>query len=661
MKINYLKTIGFRKFKKNFETELYNVTEIIGKNRAGKSNILFAIVNIILGTNLSGDEKCCLINKNCDASYGELHFTDNQNYNHILIRSKHRFDNKMNFILLDNKKVSQTDLMCFFKDKKLVLSILYPFYFLKKKPSEQKELIDKYLSDIKPKVIFDQLSAIQQHKLIKKYLYNLARKTYHSLGIKDLEVIYNERELKSITGKEFTNLSDNELKDVICDDIYKQKQIEYYETFTLEQQEHFINLNMTNIFMDIAYDNLSKGEQDILEGIPKDIPTYIRDLNENIKTTEKMITTLNGKIEYAQNIVNEKLSAYKKFEKDIELSLARQELAFLMTNQNIINKERQKKIVNDLEKDILNKETEIIELEKSMKEGKKEYLQIKNGTIVSCPTCGQHIADTSKVKTIENMKKSLTNDYNRRNLLDTEKKDLNSKLIVERCKYHALEGETTIEKNKQIAVIKDKIEKLENEQLEIEKYNNEIKIKENNIKNAKLDIKEFNKEILSNQSLIDSSKKAKQIAQKLYITYIEEKMKLAKQYLKDVNIKFYSVLKTTGEIKDDFIITYKDSPLADLSRSETIATAMEFANMFNKIGRLNLPLFIDDYESCADYNFVEEYSKDSQVIVSQVAKGHNLTIADANSDNCTIIKPTIIGFRTMNIHKNNVANIRKAA
>ena len=138
-------------------------------------------------------------------------------------------------------------------------------------------------------------------------------------------------------------------------------------------------------------------------------------------------------------------------------------------------------------------------------------------------------------------------------------------------------------------------------------------------------------------------------------------MKLAKQYLKDVNIKFYSVLKTTGEIKDDFIITYKDSPLADLSRSETIATAMEFANMFNKIGRLNLPLFIDDYESCADYNFVEEYSKDSQVIVSQVAKGHNLTIADANSDNCTIIKPTIIGFRTMNIHKNNVANIRKAA
>ena len=101
--------------------------------------------------------------------------------------------------------------------------------------------------------------------------------------------------------------------------------------------------------------------------------------------------------------------------------------------------------------------------------------------------------------------------------------------------------------------------------------------------------------------------------------------------------------------------------MSDLSRSETIATAIEFANMFNKISRVNLPLFIDDYESCADYNFIEEYSKDTQIIVSQVEKGHYLTIADANSDNTTIIKPVITGFRTINIHKNDVADIQKAA
>lgn len=86
-------------------------------------------------------------------------------------------------------------------------------------------------------------------------------------------------------------------------------------------------------------------------------------------------------------------------------------------------------------------------------------------------------------------------------------------------------------------------------------------------------------------------------------------MKLAKEDLKDVDIKFYSVLKTTGEIKEDFVITYKNTPLADLSRSETIATALEFANMFNQISRANFPIFIDDYESCADYDFIKDYSK----------------------------------------------------
>ena len=610
---------------------------------------------------MSGDEKACLINKKCDSSYIELHFTDNQNCKHILIRSKHRFDNKKNFLSLDGKIITQTDLISFFKDKKLLLSILNPFYFLNKRPSEQKELVDKYLSDIKPKTIFDRLNEKQQNELIEKYFYVSTREIYTLLSIEELELIYNEHKLQSITGREFAELSNQEIKDAICGNIKTLKDTKYYQMLTTKEKEDFINLNMSNIFMDIAFNNLSTEEQAILECVPKDIPTYISELNQNIKASEQSITSLNGKIEYAQNIVNEKLPAYSKFEKDVELSLARQELAFLNTNQDIVKKEKQMQMVDRLEQDILNKETEISELEKRMTEGKKKYLSIKNGTVCDCPTCGQHIQDTSKIKTIENMKKSLTADYNRKNLLDTQKKDLSSKLMVEKCKYHALEGETTIDKSKQIAVIEDKIKKLENEQLEIEKFNNEIRIKETNIKNAKLDIQKFSSQILSHNQLIDNTKEAKQIVQKLYISYIEEKMKLAKQYLKDVNIKFYSVLKTTGEIKEDFVITYKGSPLADLSRSETIATAIEFANMFNKISRVNLPLFIDDYESCADYNFVEEYSKDTQVIVSQVAKGHYLTIADANSNDCTIIKPMITGFRTMNIHKNNVANIQKAA
>lgn len=556
--------------------------------------------------------------------------------------------------------VTQTELTEFYKDKKLFLSILNPLYFLNKKSAEQKELVDKYLSNIKPKEVFDKLDKQEQKILLKRYFKIPLKDIYSKLDTTEIKDIYYENKINEKTGKDFEELFSHELKESLSNVILND--IRYYDVLTDKEQEDFINYHILNIFMDIAYDNLELMEQKILEEIPKDIPAFISELNINIDKSKSAISTLTGKIDYAQTIADEKLSAYKTFEKDVELTLARQELAFLNTNQEIVNKEKQKQIIDTLEKDILNKETEIIELEKRMKIGKKTYLQIKNGDVSNCPTCGQHIQDTSKSKTIENMRESLTADFNRKNLLETQKKDLDLKMAMERCKYHALDGETTTEKSKQVAISEENIKKLENEKLEIERFNNEIKIKETNIKNAKLDIEKFNKEIAVHEKNIDNEKKAKKVAQKLYISYIEEKMKLAKQYLKDVDIKFYSVLKGTGEIKENFIITYKGTPLQDLSRSETIATAIEFANMFNKISKANFPIFIDDVESCADYDFIKDYSSNSQLIISKVEKGTPLKIAEYNNnENYTIIKPIITKYRTIQLYKNNIDIMQKAA
>lgn len=610
MKVNYVKTKGFRKFKKIFETDLYDITSVTGKNRSGKSNLLYAIINIMLGTNLSGDEKACLVNKHCDSSYGELHFTDNNGVKHVLIRGKNKYSSKGNFIALDGKPVKQEELISFYKDKKLFLSIINPLYFLTKKPAEQKEMVDKYLSDIRPKEIFDRLDVNTQKTLLKKY---------------------------------YTNKTKN------------------FEALSREEQAEFINFNMFNICMDIAYNNLSKKEQSLLEGVPNDIPQYITELNSDIKRVDSQISSLNGKIEYAENIANEKLPEYKTFEKDEELSLAQQELAYLNTNEKLVDKENQKKVVERLEQDILSKETEFNELEQSMKSGKQKYLSIKNGTNCTCPTCNQLIQDESKATTIQNMYNDLVSKFDKRNLLETQIKDLKSKHTIERCKYHALEGNPTVEKQKRIAVVEDTIKTLEQEKQEIQKFNNEIAIKEKNINGAKLDIDKFNIDKQQKIKFIDNLNNTKKVVQKLYIGYIEEKMKLAKEYLKDVNIKFYSVLKTTGEIKEDFIITYKNNPLSDLSRSETIATALEFANMFNQISRANFPIFIDDYESCADYDFISEYSKDTQIIISKVEKGHPLTISDSNSEKATIIKPVISGFRTFKQNNNQAAKLPQAA
>ena len=614
----------------------------------------------MLGTNLTGDEKSCLINRECDSSYGELHFTDNQGIKHILIRIKNRVGTKNNVLTLDGKSVTQNELISFYKDKKLFLSIINPLYFLTKKPAEQKEMVDRYLSDVKPMDIFTKLDKSKQEKILKRRFSILLREVYDKLSEEELKELYMAYNIQNTTNKKFEELSQKELfssfKNVFLRDI------KYYYLLSSEEQADFVNTHILNIFMDIAYDNLEQEEQKVLEGIPQDIPSYISELNQDIKKAESYITSLNGKIEYAQNIVDEKLPEEKKFEKEMELTLAYQELDSLSNNKEIQDKEVQKKKVEDLEKEVLNISTEIQELDKTMKDGKRKYLAIKNGIDNICPTCEQHIQDEAKEKTIASMKRDLTDAFNRKNTLEAKEKDIKFKLTMERCQYHALGGDTSIDNRKKIANINENIKALEIEQKEVERFNNEIAVKQKNIQNAKNDILNFNKQISTQNKYIEQLKDARKVAQKLYIAYIEEKMKLAKVYLKDVKVKFYSVLKTTGEIKDDFIITYKGNPLSNLSRSETIATALEFANMFNQIAKTNFPVFIDDMESCADYNFIKDYSNNSQLIVSSVEKGSNLKIADYNdSANYTIIKPVITGCKTINTYKKDIATIQKAA
>jgi hypothetical protein len=267
-----------------------------------------------------------------------------------------------------------------------------------------------------------------------------------------------------------------------------------------------------------------------------------------------------------------------------------------------------------------------------MTTGKKVYLSIKSEDVAHCPMCEQVIQNENRMITIKNMKIELEKYFEERTKLEQELLNNKSKFTTERCKLHALEGDSSVEKEKQIAIVQEQINRLEQEQLEIETYNKAILLKQQNINNAHKDIDTFKKQIKEYDRCIDNVKETKKIAQKLFINYIEEKMKFATKHLKNVSIKYYTVLKESGEIKEDFIITYKNNELKNLSRSETIATSLELCNMFNKISEINIPLFIDDSESCADYNFIQDYSKDTQILIARVEKGQELKIQDYSSE-----------------------------
>ena len=532
MKINYIKTIGFRKNKETFETNLYDITSITGGNTKGKTNILYAIIWGFLGTNLTGDEKEWLGNKNSDDCLVELHFTDNFNIPHILVRYKNKYDNSKNFIMLDGKTATQKDIQSFYGDKKLFLSILNPNYFISKKPAEQKELLDKYLPEI------------------------------------DISIVY---------------------------------------------------------------DKLDNTEKALLESCPKNILEFISELNENKRITETKIGNLQGKIEYAQNIINSTvIEEEKTFEKAEELKFARMELSSLEA-ENTFTKTRQENIVNDLNNQIADKEKQIQDLTTNMKAGKQKYLQLKAEPVSYCPTCKQVLNPEGKLITINNMRTELKIAFESKQKLDIELMDLKSKHATERCKLHALESKSNLEREKHIEELRSQIQELEQEQLEIERFNSSILSQKHTIDGAENDISLFSSQIMECSKLLENIKETKDVAQKLYINYIEEKMKFATKHLKNVSIKYYKVSKEDGVIKEDFIILYNGNELKSISRSETIATSLELCNMLNIVAKTNFPLFIDDSESCADYNFIEDYSNGTQILIARVEKGKDLTISDYKS------------------------------
>ena len=532
MKINYIKTIGFRKNKETFETNLYDITSITGGNTKGKTNILYAIIWGFLGTNLTGDEKEWLGNKNSDDCLVELHFTDNFNIPHILVRYKNKYDNSKNFIMLDGKTATQKDIQSFYGDKKLFLSILNPNYFISKKPAEQKELLDKYLPEI------------------------------------DISIVY---------------------------------------------------------------DKLDNTEKALLESCPKNILEFISELNENKRITETKIGNLQGKIEYAQNIINSTvIEEEKTFEKAEELKFARMELSSLEA-ENTFTKTRQENIVNDLNNQIADKEKQIQDLTTNMKAGKQKYLQLKAEPVSYCPTCKQVLNPEGKLITINNMRTELEMAFESKQKLDIELMDLKSKHATERCKLHALESKSNLEREKHIEELRSQIQELEQEQLEIERFNSSILSQKHTIDGAENDISLFSSQIMECSKLLENIKETKDVAQKLYINYIEEKMKFATKHLKNVSIKYYKVSKEDGVIKEDFIILYNGNELKSISRSETIATSLELCNMLNIVAKTNFPLFIDDSESCADYNFIEDYSNGTQILIARVEKGKDLTISDYKS------------------------------
>lgn len=528
MKILSLKTNGFRKFEGDFETKFYNTTYILGGNHKGKTNILFAIVWAMLGSNLTGDERVCFANKTKSEYYVELIFEDNQNIKHTIIRYKNKYDNSKNFLTLDGKIAKQEDLINFYHNKNLFLAIINLSYFVGLQPAKQRELIDKYLPNV---------------------------------------------DIKSV------------------------------------------------------YDKLPTEDKKILDVIPSNVKLYIGELENEIKFMNNKITNLKGQIEYAEKITNEILQKPPEFEKQQELDFAIQELEQLKSDEIISNKAELQNKLNDLQKEEFELNLEINKLEKELQEGKKVYETMSNENESCCPTCKQKLTNSSKLLAKKQYRNTLITLFDKQNKLKERYKQKHFDRVACEGKIYTLENIKSNVSAETLKQLERNIKVLELEKQNIITLQNEHSIKLDNVKKARTDIEKFNNEIdLLNKSIIETQEQSA-IAKKLYFNCIKEKIQAVDKYLKDVKIRFYKVIKATGEIKDDFVITYKNKDFSTLSRSEKTAASLEIANMLNKITNLNAPLFIDDSESYPDFDFTSMYN-DTQILIAQVKKGRALKVTN---------------------------------
>lgn len=104
-----------------------------------------------------------------------------------------------------------------------------------------------------------------------------------------------------------------------------------------------------------------------------------------------------------------------------------------------------------------------------------------------------------------------------------------------------------------------------------------------------------------------------------YVNFIAE---IFETVLTDTKIHIYKINKETGEIKENFFVTYKDKEYSLLSNSERIKVGLELANMFNVLLNKQYPTVVDDSESILELPIIN-----TQMIICRIEDIDNIILS----------------------------------
>ncbi|MBQ2707903.1 MAG: AAA family ATPase, partial [Clostridia bacterium] len=127
-----------------------------GANGEGKSTIADAIAYAFCGTPFWGEKSCeRLQNNECGEMAVEVQLVDECGEVHTLTR---RRNGSNTTIVFDTMTVRQSDVVNFFAEKDVFLSLLNPLYFIEKIAEDGREFLQKLVPVVKQEDILAQMS-----------------------------------------------------------------------------------------------------------------------------------------------------------------------------------------------------------------------------------------------------------------------------------------------------------------------------------------------------------------------------------------------------------------------------------------------------------------------------------------------------------------------
>ena len=313
-----------------------------------------------------------------------------------------------------------------------------------------------------------------------------------------------------------------------------------------EQKELLLRL-LPNIEKEEIFGLLTEEEQEILAEPILDAKEYNKEKRAKIKEIEFEIKRNEGIKESNLLIALKVEEKEKTFDKQMELlDLEAQYENLLKGGIGAFNLEDIKRKIKLLEEKLSKILKEDLVNAKEKKKKIEEKINNVSSVNSECPVCKQKIVNEALRKVLERQyNKELETLETSIEKLKQEAKDYLAEMNSKKTLFNKLNTSENKEKLENITALKEKIESLKEEKLEIEIYNQKVEAKRKEIRNAKLQIEKVEDAIKTLTQTKELYENQIVVAKKFRKLKIERQVKRVQNLLDKVTIDFYKVDTST--------------------------------------------------------------------------------------------------------------------